>query len=175
MVKFKNKGYLVTCAHLYHQQKVGSDEFRDLTLFGESSTIVSFSSPGPSGFVSAFRPLISQEPKEPGPDIAIAPAVHPVTMYIEANGKKWLDLDEWEEPDWEVNNPKIAGGYATEHKDTDGKYVLSSFLEIVADLSSINMQMIEKQFQLVLSMKAHQGAPQNGRSATKKVSLLVAT
>jgi len=135
-VKFQNKGYVVTCAHVYHQQKVGSDEFRDLMLFGESSIIVTFSIPGPSGIVSAFRPLISQEPKEPGPDIAIAPADHAVKMYMKANGKKWLDLDKWEEPDWKVNSPKIAGGYATEHKDTDGKYVLSSFLEIVADSPS---------------------------------------
>lgn len=135
-IKYNNIGYAVTCAHVYHQQNIGSDEFRDLMLFGSSRIVVSFSTLGPDGPISAFRPLISEEPKESGPDIAIAPAGHAVQQYMKDNGKEWLDLDLWEEPDWSITSPKIAGGYATEHKSTDGQHVLSAFVQVVAESPS---------------------------------------
>lgn len=135
-VKYKNRGYAVTCAHVYYQQKMGSPEFRELTLFGNSPMIVSFLTFGTGQPVSVFRPLIGDSVRASGPDIAIAPVNHATQKYMEDNGKKWLDLDLWKEPDWTINSPKIAGGYATEHKSTDGKHVLSAFVQAIAESPS---------------------------------------
>lgn len=135
-IKYKGKGYAVTCAHVYYQQKIGADEFRELTLFGNSPIIVSFFDFSLGSPASAFRPLIDDSPKANGPDIAIAPANFAIQQYMKDNNKEWLDLDSWEEPDWSINSPKVAVGYATEHKSTDGKYVLSGFVQAVAESPS---------------------------------------
>lgn len=112
---------------------MGSDEFRELILFGSSPMVVSFLDFGSALLVSAFRPLVDDSPKASGPDIAIAPANFAIQQYMKDNDREWLDLDSWEEPDWSINSPKIAVGYATEHKSTDGEYVLSGFVQVVAE------------------------------------------
>lgn len=133
-IKFKNRLFGVTCAHIYDQQ-FSNGQDRCLTVHGKNRTVYQFGTYSSSGYRSHFVSLRSAD--HLAPDIAIASIGQPLPeIHMAPKGKRPIDLDAWMEPDWsDIGNP-VAFGFPTEHKAVSGDNVQSPFLAVVAEPAS---------------------------------------
>lgn len=135
-IKYKNMLYGVTCAHVYFHQKLGREDEKILTVFGER-LCYQFGTHLECGYVSHFKSLRKTHNDTSKPDIAIIRLDSSYkTIHLDRKEKKPIDLDNWTEPEWKGIHMAMACGFPTEHKINDGQYVSAKFVQATIETTS---------------------------------------
>lgn len=131
-VEFQGRLFGVTCAHVYDQQTLSG---KGLTLHGKERCAYQLGSFGPKGYRSSFKSLRTDR-SESGPDIAIIELGESVKQnHLERKGKKAMNLEAWEEPDWFDISIPVAFGYPTEHKSQSNDVLRAPLLAVAAEVT----------------------------------------
>ncbi len=135
-VKYRDAIYGITCAHVYFQQNLGSQEERILTVFGDR-LIYNFGLHSPGGYESHFRCMRSSPTDVQNPDIAIIYLGEPFpSIHMMRKGKEAIDLDRWVEPSLSHAKMAMACGFPTEHKSQSDSTVSAELAQVVAEPAS---------------------------------------
>ena len=140
-IKYKNRIYAVTCKHIIHHLHSKRKELKDqwYTLSLSLDRVILHLSyidhSDPTKRKDIFRKLKCNLNGEEV-DIVIAPINNHWELIKSKKKKRAIDLDNWNEPNWEEFNMGTAFGYPTEHKEKQGDAVAAPCIKASAEIAS---------------------------------------
>ncbi|XHO03810.1 hypothetical protein ACEQUB_00673 [Ralstonia syzygii] len=168
-VKFNEKYYALTCAHVADAREGGLEGGPSLvpTVWGPSGHGFAFRAGSENALAGEFRFLERPRNGHRRPDIAIAPLSEDfIRLHMQAKGKVPLDLDKWEELDWSLVRTCATWGFPNRQKFSSGAVINAKLLTTILALQSQPMSFDRDEFLLASSLPESVGISFSGLSGS---------
>lgn len=167
-VKLDGKFYALTCAHVADAREAGVKDGQLLipTVWGKSGVGFAFR-PGSENRLAGELLSLNSRYYLPRLDIAITELSQDfINLHMPEKGKKPLDFDEWEEPDWGLIRTCAVWGFPNNQKSSSEIEVHAKLLTAILELQSQTMSFDRDEFLLVSSLPESEGISLSGLSGS---------
>lgn len=169
-VKFKTQYYALTCAHVADAREGGviNGPLLIPTVWGPRGKGFAFRAGSENSLAGEFRCVKRPLHHDRELDIAIAP-LNPdfIRLHMQEKKKEPIDLDKWEEPNWELIRTCANFGFPNRKKTSSGLTVSAKLLTVILELQSKPMSFERDEFFLASHIpSAEDGSSLSGHSGS---------